>query len=280
MGLMDGKTAVVFGVANKRSIAWGITQAMVREGARVALNYQNERMEDGVRKLAEELPADTYVAACDVTKQDEVDSFFAGLKETCGAIDALVHCVAFAKREELGGRYVDTSLDGYQLAQHVSAYSLVSLAKAAEPLMAERNGSILALSYLGAVRAVKSYNVMGVAKAALESSVRYLAADLGPAGTRVNAISAGPIKTLSAMGVSGFSDILKAIEAHLKEKDTGRFCHGDSPTMADICLCGQVIAATSYFKCDVSGVPAAMRIYEECMKIEAFSRAHPTRQPS
>ena len=212
MGLMDGKTVVIFGVANKRSIAWGITQAMVREGARVALNYQNERMEAGVRKLAEDLPDNTYIAPCDVTNQEEIDAFFTDLGENVDGVDALVHCIAFAKREELGGRYVDTSLDGYQMAQHISAYSLVSLSKAAEQLMEGRNGAVLALSYYGSVKVVESYNVMGVAKAALESSVRYLAADLGPAGTRVNAISAGPIKTLSAMGVSGFSDILKGIE--------------------------------------------------------------------
>jgi enoyl-[acyl-carrier protein] reductase I len=208
---MDGKTVVIFGVANKRSIAWGITQAVVREGARVALNFQNDRMEDGVRKLAAELPADTFVAPCDVTRQDEVEKFFTDLAETVDGVDGLVHCVAFAKREELGGRYVDTSLDGYQMAQHISAFSLVTLSKAAESLMEGRAGSILALSYYGAEKVVKSYNVMGVAKAALEASVRYLAADLGPGGTRVNAISAGPIKTLSAMGVSGFSDILAAI---------------------------------------------------------------------
>ena len=212
MGLMDGKTVVIFGVANKRSIAWGITQAMVREDARVALNYQNERMEAGVRKLAKDLPANTYVAPCDVTKEGELETFFADLSSEVDGVDALVHCIAFAKREELGGRYIDTSLDGYLLAQHISAYSLVSMAKAAEPLMEGRNGTILALSYYGSVKVVKSYNVMGVAKAALEASVRYLAADLGPSGTRVNAISAGPIKTLSAMGVSGFSDILKGIE--------------------------------------------------------------------
>lgn len=211
MGMMDGKTAVIFGVANKRSIAWGITTALVREGARVALNYQNERMEPGVRKLAKELPEDTFISRCDVSQQAEIDSFFEALGSDIDGLDALVHCVAFAKREELGGRFIDTSLDGYNLAQHVSAYSLVSLAKAAEPLMEGRNGAILALTYLGAVRVVKSYNVMGIAKAALESSVRYLAADLGPGGTRVNAISAGPIKTLSAMGVTGFSDIQKAI---------------------------------------------------------------------
>ena len=212
MGLMDGKTAVIFGVANKRSIAWGITKALLREGARVALNFQNERMEAGVRKLAVALPEDTFVSQCDVTRQEEIERFFAALGENVDGVDALVHCVAFAKREELGGRYIDTSEDGYQLAQQVSAYSLVALSKAAEPMMEGRDAAILALSYLGAVRVVPAYNVMGVAKAALEASVRYLCADLGPGGTRVNAISAGPIKTLSAMGVSGFGDILKEIE--------------------------------------------------------------------
>lgn len=214
MGLMDGKTVAIFGIANKRSIAWGITQAMVREGARVALNYQNERMEPGVRKLAANLPDNTFIAPCDVTKQDQIERFFGDLSGEVDGLDALVHCIAFAKREELGGRYVDTSLDGYLMAQHISSYSLVAMSKAAEPMMEGRNGTILALSYYGSEKVVKGYNVMGVAKAALESSIRYLAADLGPGGTRVNAISAGPIKTLSAMGVSGFSDILKGICEH------------------------------------------------------------------
>ncbi len=209
--LMTGKTAVVFGVANKRSIAWGITQALSEAGAKICLNYQGGRLEGWVGKLADTLPEKPLLAPCDVTKPDEIESFFAKVKEQHGSIDALVHCVAFAKGEELAGRYVDTSWEGYELAQHVSAYSLVELSRAAAPLMEGRQGSILALSYLGAERVVPSYNVMGVAKAALESSVRYLAADLGPDGIRVNAISAGPIKTLSAMGVSGFSTLLHAI---------------------------------------------------------------------
>lgn len=211
MGLMDGKTAVIFGVANKRSIAWGIAQALSREGARLALNYQNDRMESGVRKLAADLPDNTIIAPCDVTKSEELDSFFAGLKEQVDGVDALVHCIATAKREELGGNFVDTSWEGYALAQQVSAHSLVSMAKAALPLMEGRQGSIIALSYYGAEKVVPNYNVMGVAKAALESSVRYLASDLGPQGIRVNAISAGPIKTLSAMGVSDFSTLLTDI---------------------------------------------------------------------
>lgn len=211
MGLMTGKTVVVFGVANKRSIAWGITQALSEAGARICLNYQTERVESWVRKLADTLPEKPFLAQCDVTRPEEIERFFQDLQKDHDSIDALVHCVAFAKGEELAGRYVDTSWDGYQLAQHVSAYSLVELARTAAPLMEGRNGTMLALSYLGAERVVPSYNVMGVAKAALEASVRYLAADLGPQGIRVNAISAGPIKTLSAMGVSGFSTLLESI---------------------------------------------------------------------
>ncbi len=211
MGLMDGRTAVIFGVANKRSIAWGITQALAEAGARIALNYQNERMKDGVLKLAKSLPENTYIAPCDVTNQAELDQYFQKLGEEVGSVDALVHCIATAKREELGGRFSETSWEGYQLSQQVSAYSLVSMAKAAAPLMEGRKGSIIALSYYGAEKVVPNYNVMGVAKAALEASVRYLAADLGPEGTRVNAISAGPIKTLSAMGVSGFGDLMEAL---------------------------------------------------------------------
>ncbi len=211
MGLMTGKTAVVFGVANKRSIAWGITRALSKAGARICLNYQAERVESWVRKLGDTLPEKPLVAACDVTKPEEVERFFGEVKKEHDGIDALVHCVAFAKGEDIAGRYIDTSWEGYQLAHHVSAYSLVELARTAAPLMEGRQGSMIALSYLGAERVIPSYNVMGVAKAALESSVRYLAADLGPQGIRVNAISAGPIKTLSAMGVSGFTILLDAI---------------------------------------------------------------------
>ena len=211
MGLMDGKTAVIFGVANKRSIAWGITEALANAGAKIALNYQNERMESFVRKLAVQMPTEPFMRPCDVTKPEEIERFFQDVQGEFDGIDALVHSVAFAKREELGGHYLDTSWEGYKLAQEVSAYSLVRLAKAAAPLMEGRDGSIIAMTYLGAKRVVPSYNVMGVAKAALEASVRYLAADLGPQGIRVNAISAGPIKTLSAMGVTGISALLDEV---------------------------------------------------------------------
>ena len=208
MGLMSGKNVVIFGVANKRSIAWGIAQALHREGARLALNYQNDRMEEPVRKLAAELPGDTFIAPCDVTVPGDIDRFFAGLGKAMGHLDGLVHSIAFAKREELGGNFVDTSWEGYQLAQHVSAWSLIGLTKGALPLMEGRDAGVVCLTYYGAEKVVQNYNVMGVAKAALESSTRYLANDVGPKGVRVNAISAGPIKTVSAMGVSDFGSLL------------------------------------------------------------------------
>lgn len=211
MGLMSGKTVVIFGIANKRSIAWGIAQALHREGARLALTYQNDRMEDPVRKLAAELPGDTFLAPCDVTVAGDIDRFYERLGKEVGAIDGLVHSIAFAKREELGGNFVDTSWEGYQLAQQVSAWSLIGLAKGAAPLMEGREGGIVCLSYYGAEKVVPNYNVMGVAKAALEASTRYLANDLGPRGVRVNAISAGPIKTVSAMGVADFGSLLDSM---------------------------------------------------------------------
>ena len=213
MQLMNDKVAVIFGVANKRSIAWGITKALADAGATIALNYQNDRMAEAVQKLAEELPEKPYMAACDVTNEDEVAKYFDGIEREFGRVDSLVHSIATAKREELGGEFVDTSWDGYALSQQVSAYSLIALARAARPLMKDRDGSILCLTYYGAEKVVDGYNVMGVAKSALESSTRYLAANLGPDGIRVNALSAGPIKTVSAMGVSGFSSILDSVEA-------------------------------------------------------------------
>lgn len=208
MGLMSGKNVVIFGVANKRSIAWGIAQALHREGARLALNYQNERMEEPVRKLAAELPEDTFVAPCDVTVPGDIDRYFERLGKEFGALDGLVHSIAFAKREELGGNFVDTSWDGYQIAQQVSSWSLIGLVKGGLPLMMGREAGVVCLSYYGAEKVVQNYNVMGVAKAALEASTRYLANDVGQHGVRVNAISAGPIKTVSAMGVSDFGSLL------------------------------------------------------------------------
>jgi enoyl-[acyl-carrier protein] reductase I len=212
MGLMDGKVVVVIGVANKRSIAWGITKACADAGAKIALNYQNERMAEPVQKLAEELDETPFLAPCDVTVPGDLERFFERLRERFGAIDGLVHSIATAKREELGGNFRDTSWEGYALSQQVSAYSLIPMSRLAAPLMAGRQGSIVCLTYYGAEKVVDGYNVMGVAKAALEANTRYLAADLGPADIRVNAISAGPIKTVSAMGVSGFSGILDSVE--------------------------------------------------------------------
>ncbi|HEX5054652.1 MAG TPA: enoyl-ACP reductase [Planctomycetota bacterium] len=211
MVLMSGKKVVIFGIANKRSIAWGIAQALQREGAQLALNYQNERMEEPVRKLAADLPGDTFLAPCDVTVPGDIERFFDRLGKEFGPIDGLVHSIAFAKREELGGNFVDTSWEGYQMAQQVSAWSLIGLAKHAAPLMEGREAGIVCLTYYGAEKVVPNYNVMGVAKAALEASTRYLANDLGPRGVRVNAISAGPIKTVSAMGVADFGSLLDSM---------------------------------------------------------------------
>jgi enoyl-[acyl-carrier protein] reductase I len=206
--LLGGKNGLIVGVANKRSIAWGIAQAAAREGARLALTYQGERLKENVEELAA-TTKDSVLLPLDVTKEDEIAAAAETVKAQLGSLDFLVHAVAFAKREELDGRFVDTSRDGYLLAQNVSSYSLTALARAFAPLMEGRNGSIITLSYLGGERVVANYNVMGVAKAALEMSVRYLAADLGPQGIRVNAISAGPVKTLAAAGIHGFSKILE-----------------------------------------------------------------------
>jgi len=207
--LLEGKNGLIVGVANKHSIAWAIAQSAAREGARLAFNYQNERLQGNVEELAKTLDgAKAY--QCDVSNDDEIAALMTGVEADLGKLDFLVHSVAFAPREELTGEFVNTSRQGFQTALDVSAYSLVALSRAALPLMKE-GGSIVALTYLGAERVVPHYNVMGVAKAALESSVRYLAHDLGPKGIRVNAISAGPIRTLAARGVSG---ITKMVEHH------------------------------------------------------------------
>lgn len=209
--LFEGKRVLVFGVANERSIAWGITQAMQEQGARFAFTFAGEAFEKRVRPLVEAVNTD-LVLQCDVTNDAEVDEVFRQVAEKWGGLDVLIHSVAFANREDLDGRFIDTSRDGFLTALEVSAYSLVSLARRAAPMLAESKGSILTLTYHGAVKVVTNYNVMGVAKAALEASVRYLAADLGPDGIRVNAISAGPIKTLAASGVRGFKGLLGTVE--------------------------------------------------------------------
>jgi enoyl-[acyl-carrier protein] reductase I len=205
MGLLDGKKALIFGVANDHSIAWGIAQALHAHGATLGFSSIETLVERRVRPLAASIGA-TFVEPCDVQQDADIERVFARWQEEQGKLDILVHALAFARREDLDGRFVDTSRDGFALALDVSAYSLVALARAAAPLMAE-GGSIMTLSYYGAEKVVANYNVMGVAKAALEASVRYLAADLGPDNIRVNAISAGPIRTLAASGVSGFKQM-------------------------------------------------------------------------
>ncbi|MDA0372918.1 MAG: enoyl-ACP reductase [Planctomycetota bacterium] len=212
MGLMDNKVVAIFGVANKRSIAWGITRALVDAGATVALNYQNDRMKDSIEKLVDELPYRPWMAPCDVTQDGDIERFFEGLKAEFGHLDGLVHSVAFAPKDELSGEFANTSWDGYALAHKISAWSLIPMCKLAAPLMEGRQGGVVSLSYVGSEKVVEGYNLMGVAKAALESNTRYLAANLGPQGIRVNAISAGPIKTVSAMGIGGFSTILDHVE--------------------------------------------------------------------
>ncbi len=201
----------MFGVANKRSIAWAIAQAWAAEGAKLAFTYQGERVKENVEELASTFGADTLILPCDVTKDEDIASVFKAVGEKFGKLDLLLHSVAFAPKAALEGRFVDTSRDAYLVAHNVSAYSLVALARAAEPLMTD-GGSIIGMSYFGAEKVVPHYNVMGVAKASLEASTRYLAYDLGPKKIRVNCISAGPVNTLAARGISGFSAMLKTYE--------------------------------------------------------------------
>jgi enoyl-[acyl-carrier protein] reductase I len=210
--LLEGKRGLILGVANKRSIAWGIAQSVSREGARLALTYQGERLKENVEELAATLK-DPVILPCDVAKDEDLQALAQSVQKELGGLDFVVHAVAFALREELDGEFLNTSREGYRIAQDISSYSLTALAKATAPLMAN-GGSIVTLSYLGGERVVPHYNVMGVAKAALEMSVRYLASDLGPKGIRVNALSAGPIKTLAASGVHGLSKMLEYHRTH------------------------------------------------------------------
>lgn len=210
---LEGKTGVIFGVANKRSIAWACAQSLADQGMRLAFTFMGERLEKSVRELAAEVP-NSLVLPCDVTKADTIDEVFRVIKHEFGGLDSVVHAVAFAKREELQGDFFNTTKEGYMLAHEVSSYSLTAITRAALPLMEGRDGSIVTLTYIGGERVVQNYNIMGIAKAALEASVRYLAHDLGPRGIRINAISAGPIRTLSASGVQGFSEILDHIASH------------------------------------------------------------------
>ena len=232
MGNLDGKTALIFGLANDHSLAWGIAQALHAEGAKLAFSYGIPSLEKRVRPLAESLGAD-FIELCDVTSDDQIDAVFAEAGERLGTIDILIHAIAFANREDLAGRFVDTSRTGFALAHDISVYSLVALTRAARPLM-PNGGSVLTLTYYGAEKVVPKYNVMGVAKAALEATVRYLASDLGPEGIRVNAISAGPIRTLAASGISGFRDYQRtfASQAPLRKNVT---IHDVGATAAFLC---------------------------------------------
>ena len=206
--MLKDKLGIIFGVANKRSIAWATAQALHQGGARLAFTYQGERLKDNVEALTKAEMPDSLLIACDVTKQEEVDETFEQIGAEFGRLDFLIHSIAFAPREALEGDYLKTDRDAFLTALEISAYSLTQLARAAAPLMTE-GGSIVTMTFHGAEKVYQGYNVMGVAKAALESSVRYLAADLGPQNIRVNAISAGPIQTLSARGVSGLSTMMK-----------------------------------------------------------------------
>jgi len=210
---LTGKSGVVFGVANKRSIAWAIAQAWNKAGARLAFTYQGERLKENVEELAGAFGSDTMILPCDVTKDEDIASVFRTVGEKFGKLDLLLHSVAFAPKEALEGEFVNTSREAFRVAHDVSAYSLVALTRAAAPLMTD-GGSVLAMTYYGSEKVVPHYNVMGVAKASLEASTRYLAYDLGQKKIRVNCISAGPVNTLAARGISGFTEMLKHYEAH------------------------------------------------------------------
>jgi enoyl-[acyl-carrier protein] reductase I len=207
---LKGRTAIVFGVANKRSIAWAIAQKLQQAGARLLITYQNERLRQEAESMIAELPG-AEAHQCDVSQDAEIDTLFAKVKQAHGKLDILVHSVAFAPAEELKGDFLDTTREGFRMAHDISVYSLIAVSRAAAPLMTE-GGSIITLTYLGSTKVIPNYNVMGVAKAALEATVRYLAASLGRRNIRVNAISAGPIKTLAARGIGGLGEMLKSHE--------------------------------------------------------------------
>jgi enoyl-[acyl-carrier protein] reductase I len=213
MSLLSGKYGVVFGVANKRSIAWAIAQAWQQAGAQLAFTYQGERVRENVEELAATFGADTPILPCDVTQDDEIARVFAALGQQFGKLHLLLHSVAFAPKDALEGEFVNTRREAFRTALDVSAYSLVALTRAAAPLMTE-GGSVIAMSYYGAEKVVPHYNVMGVAKAALEGCCRYLAYDLGPKKIRINCLSAGPVNTLAARGIAGFTQMLKHYAEH------------------------------------------------------------------
>ncbi|MBN8246823.1 MAG: enoyl-ACP reductase [Verrucomicrobia bacterium] len=252
MSTLQGKLGIVFGVANKRSIAWAIAQAWHRAGARLAFTYQGERLKENVEELAGTFGPDTLILPCDVTQDAQIESVFAAVGEKFGRLDLMLHSVAFAPKEALEGDFLNTSREAFKTAHDISAYSLIALSRAAAPLMTA-GGSIVAMTYYGAEKVIPHYNVMGVAKAALEASTRYLAYSLGPRKIRVNCISAGPMNTLAARGIAGFGDMLKHYEAHAPLKRnvlpeelgaTGAFLAGDGAAA----ITGQVIYVDSGYQ--------------------------------
>jgi enoyl-[acyl-carrier protein] reductase I len=256
MGILDGKNALIFGVANERSIAWGITQAFRDQGARIGLSYAGEILEKRVRTLAETIDC-TFVEPCDVSSDAEIQGLTRKVADAFGTVDILVHAIGFANRDELSGPYYRTSRAGFQTAMDISVYSFTALAQAFQPIL-PRGGSLLTLTYYGSEKVAPGYNVMGVAKAALESSVRYLAYDFGPLGVRVNAISAGPIRTLAAAGVSRFKDMyrhfteLAPLQQHVTIEDIGDVAVFLSSNMASK-ITGEVLYVDSGY--NIIGVP-------------------------
>jgi enoyl-[acyl-carrier protein] reductase I len=236
--LLENKLGIIFGVANKRSIAWATAQALSEAGARLAFTYQGERLKENVESLTKEM-AGTLVVPCDVTRPEEVSAAFRRVAEEFGRLDFLIHSIAYAPKEDLEGAFSDTSRDGFLTALEVSAYSLAALSRAAAPLMTE-GGSIVSMTYYGAEKVVPNYNVMGVAKAALEASTRYLAADLGKRNIRVNSISAGPLNTLSARGVSNMSLMLKH---HAERAPLGRNVEAREVGNTALFLCSPLSSA-------------------------------------
>jgi enoyl-[acyl-carrier protein] reductase I len=258
MGLLDGKNALIFGVANDHSIAWGIARALHEQGATIGFSSVESLIERRVRPLATSIGS-TFVEPCDVQSDDDIRAVFSKWGAAYGRLDILVHALAFAKREDLEGGFVDTSRDGFALALDVSAYSLVALTREARPFLAA-GSSVMTLTYYGAEKVVSNYNVMGVAKAALEASVRYLAADLGPDGIRVNAISAGPVRTLAAAGIAGFKKMygsfadVAPLRANITPEDVGRTAVYLASDLSSA-VTGEVLYVDGGF--NILGVPTA-----------------------
>lgn len=236
---LEGKTGIVFGVANKRSIAWAIAEAWAKAGAKIIFGYQGERVAQNVRELAATLDADPWLAPCDVSNDADIQAFFSYVRSKTARIDMMLHSIAFAPREALDGKFVETSREAFRVAMDVSVYSLVALAREAAPLFVQ-GGSIVTMSFYGAQKVFPHYNVMGVAKAALESAVRYLAYDLGPSKIRVNAISAGPVNTLAARGISGFTQML---QRYAEVAPLGRSCEQEELAQTALFLASDGAAA-------------------------------------